>query len=84
MFLFMGILLNAWMVFETTRHGKGGLPAAALAPIVVVAVAFVMFCLVDLARATDVRYLPRWLWAIICVISVPLGGIAYLILGRRR
>jgi hypothetical protein len=62
----------------------GSLPAAALVPIVVIAVGFVVFCLVDLARADQVRYLPRWAWAIVCLISVPLGGIVYLILGRRR
>ena len=57
---------------------------AALVPIIVVAVGFVVFCLVDLARADEVRYLPRWVWAIICVITIPLGGIAYLIFGRSR
>jgi hypothetical protein len=62
----------------------GSLPAAALVPIVVIAVGFVVFCLVDLARADQVRYLPRWAWAIVCLVSVPLGGIVYLILGRRR
>jgi len=57
---------------------------AALVPLVVVAVGFVVFCLVDLARAGEVRFLPKWAWAVICVVSVPLGGIAYLALGRSR
>lgn len=57
---------------------------AALAPIAAVAVAFEVFCLVDLFRTEDVRYLPRWVWAIITLISIPLGGIAYLILGKAR
>ncbi|HLT96384.1 MAG TPA: PLD nuclease N-terminal domain-containing protein [Acidimicrobiia bacterium] len=57
------------------------IPWAALAPIIVVAVVFVVYCLVDLARH-DVRYLPKWAWAIICVVSVPLGGIVYLLVGR--
>jgi hypothetical protein len=59
-----------------------GVPVAALAPLVVVAVAFVVFCLVDLARAPAVRYLPKWAWALICFASVPIGGIVYLMIGR--
>jgi hypothetical protein len=57
---------------------------AALVPLVLVAVGFVVFCLVDLSRAGEVRYLPKWVWAVICVVSVPLGGIVYLALGRSR
>jgi hypothetical protein len=56
--------------------------AAALIPIVLVAVGFVIFCLVDVWRAEAVRYLPRWLWTIVCLFSVPLGGIVYLVFGR--
>jgi len=56
----------------------------ALLPVVVVAVGFVVFCWVDLARAREVRYLPKWAWALICVVSIPLGGIVYLVLGRPR
>jgi hypothetical protein len=57
---------------------------AALVPLVLVAVGFVVFCLVDVAHAGEVRYLPKWAWAVICVVSVPLGGIVYLVLGRPR
>jgi len=42
---------------------------AALIPIVVVAVGFEVFCLVDVVRADEVRYLPRWAWAVICLIT---------------
>lgn len=54
---------------------------AALLPIVVLAIAFVTYCLVDLARH-EVRHLPKWAWALICLLSVPLGGIVYLLVGR--
>jgi hypothetical protein len=57
---------------------------AALIPVAIVAVCFEVFCLVDLVRAEEVRFVPRWAWAIICVISIPLGGIAYLLLGKVR
>ena len=58
--------------------------ATALIPIIIVAVAFVVFCLVDVARTEEVRYLPRWGWVVVCLISIPLGGIVYLIFGRRQ
>ncbi|MEX1281441.1 MAG: PLD nuclease N-terminal domain-containing protein [Acidimicrobiia bacterium] len=58
-----------------------GIPWAALVPVIVVAVGFVAFCLVDIARH-EVRHLPKWLWALICLLSVPLGGIVYLLVGR--
>ena len=28
------------------------------------------FCLYDLARAREVRVLPKWVWAVICLISL--------------
>lgn len=59
----------------------GSIPWAAIAPIILVALVFVVVCWVDIARH-DVKYLPKWAWAIICIISVPLGGIVYLLVGR--
>ena len=46
------------------------------------AACFAAFCLADLARARQVRYLPKWGWAIACLIQIPLGGIMYLAAGR--
>jgi hypothetical protein len=47
---------------------------------------FDVYCLRDIARADEyeVRYFPRWLWALICLVSTPLGGLAYLLYGRAR
>ena len=59
------------------------LPVAAIAPIVLAAVGFVAYCLVDLSRS-EVRHLPKWAWALICVLSIPLGGIVYLLVGREH
>ena len=55
---------------------------AALAPLLVLAMGFVVWCWVDISR-NEVRYLPKWLWAVICIVSIPLGGIVYLLVGRQ-
>jgi hypothetical protein len=58
----------------------------ALAPILVllVAIGIEVYCLVDMARVAEVRYLPKWGWLVLSLVSIPLGGIAYLIVGRVR
>jgi len=53
-------------------------------PVLAVAVAFAVWCLVDLARAGQVRYLPKWVWAVVICVSVPGGGLVYLIFGKAR
>jgi hypothetical protein len=57
--------------------------AAALA-LLIAALAFAVYCVGDVVNAEEVRYLPRWLWAFICIVSIPIGGIAYPTLGRVR
>ncbi len=57
------------------------IPWAALAPIIVLALAFVVYCWFDISR-NDVRYLPKWAWALVCLLSVPLGGVVYFLGGR--
>ncbi len=57
--------------------------AAAFVPILLLAVAFVGYCLFDLSR-TEVRHLPKWAWVVIVLISIPLGGIVYLAIGREH
>jgi uncharacterized membrane-anchored protein len=54
---------------------------AALAPLVLVGLAFVVWCLIDLQQR-EPRYLPRWAWMVIVLISIPAGGIIYLLVGR--
>jgi hypothetical protein len=62
---------------------NGSVPWAAIVPPVVLAVAFVGYCLYDLSRS-QVRYLPKWAWALVCLVSIPVGGILYLTIGRDR
>jgi ABC-2 type transport system ATP-binding protein len=60
-------------------------PGSAVAiPVLAVAVAFIAWCLVGLARAGQVRYLPKWLWVVVICVSVPWGGLVFLIFGKAR
>jgi Phospholipase_D-nuclease N-terminal len=54
---------------------------AAIALVALVA-GWEFFCLRDLAQAERVRLLPRWAWAVACIIQIPFGGILYLLFGR--
>ena len=56
---------------------------AALVPIIVLSLAFVAWCWWDISRS-EVRHLPKWAWMLISLLSVPLGGIIYLFVGRHR
>jgi ABC-2 type transport system ATP-binding protein len=60
------------------------LPPAYVTAILAVAGGFVAWCLADVARARQVRYLPKWVWAVFICVSVPLGGLVYLISGKAR
>ena len=60
------------------------IPLEALAPLVVVAIAWAAYCIVDIVKAERVLVFPKWAWALICVLSVPVGGIIYLLIGRER
>ena len=55
----------------------------ALAPLVLLILGLVVYCLVDLVRARSVRYLPKPVWALLIVLgSAPFGALAYLVFGR--
>jgi hypothetical protein len=68
---------------ELVAASEPTIPLAAIVPLAVLAIGFVVYCLVDLAKS-EVRYLPKWAWAVICLVSVPLGGIVYLVAGRAQ
>jgi hypothetical protein len=55
---------------------------AALVPALLIVAGFVVYCLADMVRHPAVRHLPRWAWALLSLVSMPLGAIAYLLFGR--
>jgi hypothetical protein len=59
-------------------------PQGALIPIVVLilAIAFDVYCLRELARADVVLGFPAEFWAVVIFLLTPFGGIAYLKPGR--
>jgi hypothetical protein len=76
--IWLVVVLGAIAV--TTRHpGPPGWPDML---ILAMAVGFDAFCLVDIARAAQVRYLPKWVWVLICLAQAPGGGILYLSIGH--
>lgn len=48
----------------------------------IVVVGWVALWAIELARPGQVRFLPRWTWALLCIFCIPVGAIAYLIVGR--
>lgn len=56
----------------------------ALAPLFLLAIGFVVWVVLDIARADSVKHLPKWGWMILAVFSIPVGGIVYLLVGRDR
>lgn len=53
-------------------------------PVIVLITIVIVACLIDIARHSHVKHLPKAAWALIVVIVVPLGAVAYLTLGRGR
>lgn len=51
---------------------------------VVLAVRFELFILRDIAQAPGARYLTKPAWALLSILSIPLGGILWWYYGRRR
>jgi len=53
----------------------------ALSPLVLIVLVFVVWCLIDMQQR-ETRYLPRWAWMAITILSIPTGGIVYVLIGR--
>lgn len=53
----------------------------ALIPIIVLAIAYVVWIISDIQRS-EVQHLPKWGWIVVSLVSIPFGGIVYLLVGR--
>lgn len=53
-----------------------------LIPLFIIEITLLVIALIDLIRRENVRYFPKWVWAVIILILNFIGPIAYLILGR--
>jgi Phospholipase_D-nuclease N-terminal len=82
----MAVGLAAWLVIVATVIALGRTlhppPGWLVTLVLPLGIGFDAFCLIDIARAAQVRYLPKWAWTLICLIQTPLGGIVYLSIGR--
>jgi hypothetical protein len=78
--------LVIWLVIVASAITVGrtlpGPPGRLVTLVLALGICFDAFCLVDIARAAQVRYLPKWAWTLICLIQTPLGGIMYLSIGH--
>jgi hypothetical protein len=80
----VGIWLALVLVVVAVIRGLQPHSLWQILPGLLAAAGFVAFCLTDLAFAAQVRYLPKWGWALACTLSIPLGGIMYFSVGRCR
>ena len=55
-----------------------------LAPLLIIEIVLLVVALLDLIRREQVRYFPKWVWAVIILVLNFIGPIAYLILGREE
>lgn len=51
-------------------------------PLILLVCFYLGTCFYSIFKNEHVKHLPRWVWALICIISIPLGGILYFIIGR--
>lgn len=55
-----------------------------IAPLLIIQLILIVIALVDLIRREEVKYLPKWGWALIILLINLIGPISYLIIGREE
>jgi hypothetical protein len=69
-----------------TAYLETAVVAMIVIAMILVLVRFELYCLADIRQTPDhaFRYLSRQGWVLVCLISIPIGGILYLRFGRYR
>ena len=55
-----------------------------IAPLLIIELVLLVIALVDLIRRQEIKYLPKWAWALIILLFSLIGPISYLIIGREE
>jgi hypothetical protein len=55
-----------------------------IAPLLIIHLLLLAIALIDLVRREQVRYIPKWAWAIVIIFINLIGPISYLIIGREE
>ena len=53
-----------------------------IVPLILLACLYLGACFYSIFKSAHVKHLPKRAWALVCIISIPLGGILYFIVGR--
>lgn len=54
-----------------------------LLPIIIIQLGLMVFSLIVLSK-NNVKYLPKWAWALIIILGELIGSIIFLIIGREK
>lgn len=54
-----------------------------LIPVLILTTLLIGWSLIDMARK-PVQHLPKWAWALIVLLVIPIGAVIYLTIGRTR
>ena len=55
-----------------------------IVPLLLVELILLAVALIDLIRRENVKYFPKWLWAVIILLINFIGPIIYLVIGREE
>lgn len=51
-------------------------------PLILIVIVYLTYCLYDLIKVPNVKIFSKWIWGVIICISIPFGGVVYILIGR--